>query len=594
MTKISDSSGAKWALFATTDSSGRTYVRAYQNAWNAEKRRSFVKSRIQVGRLQPDGSVTLSERFTEKFPSFTDKTCFWGDHALLSEDEYRQQFARKSSLKDISWSNDVIRVGSTWAAWETAVKHGILDDLEVVFGTDAAKKLLALAVYKFDGGGAMMTFEDWLAQVWLPEISPMDGRRISELLANVSVPLIEDYYKRRYDRAAKRNKDGMTLSFDSTSISTYSSSITDAAWGHAKQNPELRQVNYLVVCDHATGDVVYAFSYDGSVNDKTILTQVYFQMKNAGLDLEHNILVTDRGFQSIWNTQTAINMELKYIQFLSLNEGTVREALGRKMTALSDPTAHRDPEMRIAAMSVDDLWSQTTDAGSVTIKGYLHLYRDTIAAQEEADELHRDILYAVKVKNEQETAKDGKAKRLDETLWKRVKAFLYENKNAKDGEPVWSIREDALREAVRYMGCRAIRTNALANPFEAMQIYRQRNIIEQGFNQLKNEIGGSRLEATESTYRGKLFVFSLAQSIRMSMLCTASRTTKKNPKLKMPEESLRKLTVQLQGLQARKHRTTSAFIVGTVPKRYRDLLSLIGLTKLPKTLYRYASSRTGV
>lgn len=594
MTKISDSSGAKWALFATTDSSGRTYVRAYQNAWNAEKRRSFVKSRIQVGRLQPDGSVTLSERFTEKFPSFTDKTCFWGDHALLSEDEYRQQFARKSSLKDISWSNDVIRVGSTWAAWETAVKHGILDDLEVVFGTDVARKLLALAVYKFDGGGAMMTFEDWLAQVWLPEISPMDGRRISELLANVSVPLIEDYYKRRYDRAAKRNKDGMTLSFDSTSISTYSSSITDAAWGHAKQNPELRQVNYLVVCDHATGDVVYAFSYDGSVNDKTILTQVYFQMKNAGLDLEHNILVTDRGFQSIWNTQTAINMELKYIQFLSLNEGTVREALGRKMTALSDPTAHRDPEMRIAAMSVDDLWSQTTDAGSVTIKGYLHLYRDTIAAQEEADELHRDILYAVKVKNEQETAKDGKAKRLDETLWKRVKAFLYENKNAKDGEPVWSIREDALREAVRYMGCRAIRTNALANPFEAMQIYRQRNIIEQGFNQLKNEIGGSRLEATESTYRGKLFVFSLAQSIRMSMLCTASRTTKKNPKLKMPEESLRKLTVQLQGLQARKHRTTSAFIVGTVPKRYRDLLSLIGLTKLPKTLYRYASSRTGV
>lgn len=594
MTKISDSSGAKWALFATTDSSGRTYVRAYQNAWNAEKRRSFVKSRIQVGRLQPDGSVTLSERFTEKFPSFTDKTCFWGDHALLSEDEYRQQFARKSSLKDISWSNDVIRVGSTWAAWETAVKHGILDDLEVVFGTDAAKKLLALAVYKFDGGGAMMTFEDWLTQVWLPEISPMDGRRISELLANVSVPLIEDYYKRRYDRAAKRNKDGMTLSFDSTSISTYSSSITDAAWGHAKQNPELRQVNYLVVCDHATGDVVYAFSYDGSVNDKTILTQVYFQMKNAGLDLEHNILVTDRGFQSIWNTQTAINMELKYIQFLSLNEGTVREALGRKMTALSDPTAHRDPEMRIAAMSVDDLWSQTTDAGSMTIKGYLHLYRDTIAAQEEADELHRDILYAVKVKNEQETAKDGKAKRLDETLWKRVKAFLYENKNAKDGEPVWSIREDALREAVRYMGCRAIRTNALANPFEAMQIYRQRNIIEQGFNQLKNEIGGSRLEATESTYRGKLFVFSLAQSIRMSMLCTASRTTKKNPKLKMPEESLRKLTVQLQGLQARKHRTTSAFIVGTVPKRYRDLLSLIGLTKLPKTLYRYASSRTGV
>ena len=405
----------------------------------------------------------------------------------------------------------------------------------------------------------MMTFEDWLSQVWLPEIEPMDGRRISELLTKVSVTLSENYYKRRYERAAKNSKGGLTLSFDSTSISTYSS-----AWGHAKQNPELRQVNYLVVCDHATGDVVYAFSYDGSVNDKTILSQVYYQMQSAGLDLEHNILVTDRGFQSIWNTQTAINMELKYIQFLSLNEGAVREALNRKMQALSDPIAHRNPEMGISALSVEDVWAQATAAGNITVTGHLHLYRDAVTA------------------------------RLDETFWKRVKPYLYENKKAKEEEPVWSIWDKKLREGVRYLGCRAIRTNAVSDPFETLRIYRQRNIIEQGFNQLKNEVGGARLEATESTYRGKLFVFSLAQAIRMNMLCTASETAKKNPKLKMPEESLRKLTVQLQGLQARKHRTTDAFIVGTIPKRYRDLLSLIGLTKLPKTLYRYVSSRSGV
>ena len=594
MTKIADSSGALWALLSTTDSSGRTYIRAYQNAWNAEKKRSFVKNRIQVGRLRLDGSVALSEGFKESFPSFADTTWYWGDHALLPEEEFRQQFPQKDSPPDLSWSNKVIRFGSTWAAWETAVHRGILEDLEVVFGNKTARQLLALAVYKFDGGGAMMTFEDWLPQVWLPEIEPLNGRRISELLSKVSVSLTENYYKRRHDRASERSKDGMTLSFDSTSISTYSSGIVDAAWGHAKQNPQLRQVNYLVVCDYATGDVVYAFSYDGSVNDKTILAQVYLQMQSAGLNLANNILVTDRGFQSIWNTQTAINLDLKYIQFLSLNEGVVREALRRKMLPLSDPTVHRDPELCISALSVEDLWTQATDAGPVTIKGHLHLYRDAITAQEDADALHRDILYAVKVKNEQEKTPNGKTKRLDETLWKRVKPFLYENKHPKDGDSVWSIRDEKLREAVRFMGCRAIRTNAVSNPFEALCIYRQRDIIEQGFNQLKNEVGGSRLVATETTYRGKLFIFSLAQSIRMSMLRTAAETVQKNPKLKMPEESLRKLIVQLQGLQARKHRTTDAFIVGIIPKRYRDLLTLIGITKLPRTLYRYVSSRSGV
>ena len=66
----------------------------------------------------------------------------------------------------------------------------------------------------------------------------------------------------------------------------------------------------MTVCDHATGDVVFACSFDGS-----------------GLDLSNNILVTDHGFQSIYNTQTAINLNLKYIQFLSLKEGAVKAHL---------------------------------------------------------------------------------------------------------------------------------------------------------------------------------------------------------------------------------------------------------------------------
>lgn len=71
------------------------------------------------------------------------------------------------------------------------------------------------------------------------------------------------------------------------------------------------------------------------------------------------------------------------------------------------------------------------------------------------------------------------------------------------------------------MGCWAIRTNAIDDPFETNSIYRQRDIIEKGFNQLKNEVDGSRLEATESAYRGKLFIYTLAQSLRMNMLVTA-------------------------------------------------------------------------
>ena len=87
------------------------------------------------------------------------------------------------------------------------------------------------------------------------------------------------------------------------------------------------------------------------------------------------------------------------------------------------------------------------------------------------------------------------------------------------------------------MGCRAIRTNAEPDPLKALQIYRQREIIERGFDQLKNEVGGSRLEATQATYKGKLFIYSIAQALRMSMLCTARKVHAQKPELKMPEES---------------------------------------------------------
>lgn len=101
----------------------------------------------------------------------------------------------------------------------------ILDDLTAVFGEEKGRHLLALAAYKLDGGGAMMNFEDWVAQVWLPDIEPRNGRRNSELLAKLTVT----HYKKRYDRANERQAGAVTFSFDSTRLSTYSTSITDAA-----------------------------------------------------------------------------------------------------------------------------------------------------------------------------------------------------------------------------------------------------------------------------------------------------------------------------------------------------------------------------
>ena len=603
------------------DSAGRIYIRAYRNRWDPEKKRSFVEARLQVGRLQQDGSVSLSSQFEETFPDYQGKQWFWADHELVPAEEFQTQFPSERQVKDISWSDENIRVGLTYAAWKTAEKAEVFGDLLSIFGEQDARTLLALAIYKLDGGGAMMSFEDWVPQVWLPEVEPVDGRRLSELFARMSVTKMENYFKRRCDRAVEHSADGVTLSFDSTSISTYSKTIEDAAWGHAKQNPELRQVNLLVVCDHATGDVVFSHVYDGSINDRAILSTIYLRMKDAGLSLENNVLVTDRGFQSIYNTQLALNLDLKYIQFLSLNEGGVQLQLRRRMNALMDPVAHWDPRLEVSGLTVTDHWTVTAQGGEpVSVEGHLHLYRDGMLAQMLTNELHRDVRDVADMKNEDVNAirrytgkmaeeaakirkKDGEEaakkflrvaakkqpqmRKIEDGLWQRVRPYLIENRRAKNDRPVWSVNFNKLKESVEFKGCYAIRTNAEPDCFKALKTYRERQIIEQGFDQLKNEVGGSRFECTQNSYRGRLFVYCLAQALRMMMLSTVKKM-QADTGLKLPRQSLRKALIQLQSVQATKHRTTNTFIVKAVAKRHRNLFTLLGIEKLPMRLDRFS------
>ena len=150
---------------------------------------------------------------------------------------------------------------------------------------------------------------------------------------------------------------------------------------------------------------------------------------------------------------------------------------------------------------------------------------------------------------------------------------------------------------MKFAGCRAIRSNTTFDAVKTLKIHQERDIIEKGFQQLKNEVGGSRFEAADACYRGKLFVYSLAQALRMNMLMTARSVSAANKNLKMSRDSLRKLLLQLQSIQARKHRTTNAFVLGTIPKRFRDLLALLGFDQKNTSedcLPFLVSSRSGV
>ena len=129
----------------------------------------------------------------------------------------------------------------------------------------------------------------------------------------------------------------MMMAMDSTSISTYSKTIDDAAFGHAKQDDFLKQVNLTLCVDYASGDVCYAYESEGSVNDMTIFPDILMRMRNMGMDLSDILVVTDRGYSSVMNVQKQINVQIKFLTGVKLTEDSVKAKIDRYKESLNNP-----------------------------------------------------------------------------------------------------------------------------------------------------------------------------------------------------------------------------------------------------------------
>lgn len=561
----------KWLYSTYTDAHGRTYVYTFYNRWDPVKRQSRIAQRAHVGRLCPQtGEVRLGKKFLSTHPEFEGKTWFYEDNELVQRDpEIIQE--ELQNAQQTQWRNDCVSVGLGWAAWKQAEKIGLLKDLEEVFGATNARHLLALAIYQLDCAGAMMNFEDWLAMNWLPKVQPLSGQRISELLAQVDQAKMDTYYSKRYNRIVERYEEllkqnaqsantPMAIALDSTSISTYSDTICDAAYGHAKQDAHLKQVNLTLCTDYLTGDICYAYQSEGSITDIALFPNLLMRMQMNGIDLAKTLVITDRGYASLYNTQKLYNLEIPFIQGVRVIEDSIKEKF-EKYDASFRSIAFIDSRLGVAARSFQDQWRADTDSGQVTIKGYLHLYHNPTKASREQMDLLKAVDSMIELRNS--------GARYDYDKWRQVSRFITENQGQ------FSRNLKALEFYAQSMGRFVIRSNAVSDPFAALSLYRMRNVVEVGFNQFKSQTGGSRMYATQSSYVGKLFIHTLAQAIRMTMLMKIKRSDL--PGNPLPKDSLEKAFWQMKKLMADKPIGRNAWVVKEVPRKTRNLFEALEL-----------------
>lgn len=562
---------------------GHTYVEAYRNEWDPEKKRSRIAQRKYVGVLDTTtGRVRLGKKYLLENPQYEGKILYYEDKQLVERtpEEVQEELDKRVP----SPLNDVVSYGASAACWLVAQQSGMLEDLKKTFGAEVGADLLRLAVYQYLDGGSMDCFEQWASQHWLPKARTFSGQRISEMLSKITHQDITSYLKLRNHRcvehfnkvktqAEELKKPGPRfryLALDSTALSTYSVTISSAAYGYAKQNPELRQVNFTLGVDYLNGDVCYAYESEGSITDKSVYPHLMMDLHHNGYNLQDTVIVTDRGYQSICNIQRLLDIEINYVCGVPLTEESVKQLFERYKSSLSNP-AFLNGRLKVAARTSKELCEKATDSGPLHLSTSLHLYKYPELAAQQAISLHQKIEEVLEKKNSGE--------KLHSADWSRVRNYIVEN-----NKNVWVKNIKGLEEFLTRAGCFAIRTNCIEDPFECLAVYKQRQIVETAFRQMKVLNGNNRLRCTERTYVGKLLLFVIAQSLRMRMLYTVKENEQRLD-LDLPGDSLDKAMAMLKGIMAIRPPSKAVWAGRPISKKARDILELLGINnKFPRNL----------
>lgn len=571
--KIYDDS--HFAFTRRLNPNGTIYIIAYRNQWDPIKKRSRVKERHTVGVLnQETGRVLLGKTYLKNHPEMEGKVYFYEDNKLVEAQPQLEPISVSNANPETEMLDDIISWGASFACLHSLKELKIQEALSEVFGAEDAVRLMQLAIYQYLTKGSCCNFEQWAPGVWMPACKGLSSQRISELLSKVTQEKVTRYFKLRFDLASGNSseEDLRFLALDSTAISSYSETIEDAAYGHAKQNPELKQINYTLGVDYMSGDILYGYESEGSVGDKSLYPQLLIDMRNHGFPLEKTVLVTDRGYESLYNIQRLLNENAKYVCGVPLSEKSVRDKLDKYWQSFNS-SAFYSSDYEVYARSDKEMWEvrQSHTGQSQTHAYWIHFYRDPQLSQRQSAELLAKVDQVLKIKSE--------GKEAEAQDWKKVRRFVQ-----KDEKYGWVKNVRELDSALRLTGCFAIRTNCIEDPFKALEVYRERNIVETNFRLFKVSHDGRRLYCGNRSYVGKLFVHTLAANLRFYQLKTMKKNAEKQG-VKLATMSMETAIMVLDRLKAVKARRSEAWKVKVVSKKARDILALLNVKKLPDYLH---------
>ena len=450
------------------------YLYQYENAWDKEKQRSYSKHRTTVGKLV-NGKVQLGRKFLANHPQYKDIEFKFEDHKLIALSD--MPAVNDAGVNAVLSKTFPLNAGASYVLKEIAQQDGLLGDLKTVF-PHHWKDLLALAMFFVIYPERNLANYDITAAHSQLGGNPLDSQRISELLESITADQRQQYMKRRLNHSCGGENNNF-WAFDTTSISSYSETLSKVAYGHNKEDPEMPMIKIALLIDETNGEPLYYKVLNGSIADVSLLRNLFVDL--AQLRDKQINLVLDRGFCSEHNFLMMFRNHVGFIAGLRSDLAIAAQTVDQLMPSLrlTLPEYYSPTIGCYCATKQIDWYSSTRAHGKERYPFYIHVYYDK---QREASE----------ILNMTELVESFKARlekgEVPNTPYFRK--FFKKKKDKPDGVKPKDLYEFDVQSWVtftRTCGCFVLGSSEVKSAPEALNIYRQKDTVEKAFNNYKDK-----------------------------------------------------------------------------------------------------------
>jgi transposase len=358
----------------------------------------------------------------------------------------------------------------------------------------------------------------------------------------------------------KRKIDNEFFAYDTTSISSYSKTLKQVQYGYNKENDKLPQINLAVVFGEKSNLPFYYRKLAGNIPDCKTVDKLLNDLDHLGFNKVN--LVMDRGFYSKENIDTLYKSNNTFLISASMNLKFIKENLEPLYNNFISPNNY-NVNYGLYAKTIKSSW------GNDNRDIYIHYYYNSFKATEQSIEFDKKLI----------ALKDQIIN--DKTLNSINKSYqkYFTIKNNSDNNTVdVTINDDIVSKTKQNYGYFALVTNKQMNSNTALEIYRNKDVVEKAFGNLKERLNMRRtLVSSEQSLDGKLFV----EFIALIYLSYIKKQMQDNNMFK--DYTIQTLLDKLDVIECYKYQNNTKLQVGEILQKQKDIYIKMGV-EIPSSL----------